>query len=105
MELSCNYSEGNPYPASVEWFRDGLPTGLNGTDIVIGPLLPADNGVGYSCRVRNIFTDLKMVNLTSPTYILVVACKYIPQFIPIKYDFINYFTFKIIAMAKYHFFE
>ncbi|XP_033758491.1 nephrin-like [Pecten maximus] len=73
--LSCSYTEGFPAPARIEWFRNGLQTGQSTPSISLSPLTKADNRDGYSCRVRNDFTDIKLTNLTSSVKYLNVEYK------------------------------
>ncbi|XP_033758216.1 peroxidasin-like [Pecten maximus] len=73
--LSCSYTEGFPAPAMIEWFRNSLQTGQSAPSISLSPLNKDDNRAGYSCRVRNDFTDVKLNNLTSPVTYLNVEYK------------------------------
>ncbi|XP_033758736.1 V-set and immunoglobulin domain-containing protein 10-like 2 [Pecten maximus] len=74
--LLCSFTEGFPAPARVEWVARGVDTGVTTPAVILWPLRQSANGEEYFCHVRNEFTDIKGIQLISPTYYFNVTCKY-----------------------------
>ncbi|XP_069115889.1 cell adhesion molecule 1-like [Argopecten irradians] len=66
--LLCDFTEGYPSPASVEWVVSGSYTGVVTRAVIPRPLPTSANEREYICHVRNEFTDLKGQQLRSTPY-------------------------------------